>query len=133
MHNSSRSIPPFSVGSRQLDDEHRDILNLCNRAAHCPPIASPGARGEFHFVLNELAQLLGRHFRHEESVMEMNRCPSLEQHQSEHFLYLERLSNLLYSAAEGLADSRALQSFASDYLTKHLLGTDRSASNCLKS
>lgn len=133
MHSSSCFLPPFLVGIRQIDDEHREILNLCERAVRCPPIASPGAQSEFHFVLNELAELLGEHFRHEESMLQRNRCPSLEQHQAEHFFYLERLSDLLYSAAEGVADSRSLQSFASDYLTRHLLGTDRSASSCLKS
>lgn len=117
-------IPGWSeslrVGNAQLDDRHRYVITLCNRAAQCASTVTREGRSEFHLILNDLAALLEQHFAFEESMLEKNRCPNLTAHKLAHISYLEKMADLLYAAAAGELNSTALQTFSLSYLNEHL-------------
>lgn len=112
------------VGNTPLDDKHRQVIALCNRAVQCASTVTREGQSEFHLILNDLAALLEQHFVLEESVLEKNRCPNLMAHKLAHVSYLEKMADLLCDAAIGELNNAGLQTFSQDYLTEHLFEMD---------
>ena len=56
----------LSVGNVHVDQQHQQLISLCNRAADCAASPLPESRGLFHAILNELATLVSKHFDDEE-------------------------------------------------------------------
>lgn len=119
------------VGNEQIDTHHQKLIVLCNEAAIAASTATREGRDQFHSILNDLAVLIDLHFRHEESLLERNRCPNLDSHKAAHLSYQERLADLLYEGAKGLLNGAALHHVAKDYLIKHMLEMDLADSQYL--
>ncbi|MBS1131528.1 MAG: Hemerythrin [Proteobacteria bacterium] len=114
----------LSVCNRWIDEQHRQLIDLCNKAEVCAALSSHEAHREFHHLLNDLATLVGNHFRDEETLLAIHESPNLDAHKAAHVSFLERLTQLLYDGARGLIDSRTLHRLIADYLIEHMLEMD---------
>lgn len=114
----------LSVCNRWIDEQHRQLIELCNKAEACAARSSHEAHAEFHHLLNDLATLVSNHFRDEERLLEQHNSPNLEAHKAAHESFLERLALLLYDGARGMIDSRTLHRLIADYLIQHMLEMD---------
>jgi len=114
----------LSVGNYLIDQQHKQLISLCARAADCASATSPEALREFHDILNDLASLTGNHFNDEENLLIKNGCPNYEAHKAEHIVYRELVVNLLVDGTAGLLDRAKLYQVANDYLIKHMLEMD---------
>ena len=123
--------PELSVGNGHLDDQHRRILALGAKACELQE-GAPGARSEFHEILNDLSELATRHFADEELVLARNNCPTLAAHKLEHERFREMLIGLVWSAEEGKLGMVALQEMLQAYLGNHLLEVDLPARAYMK-
>lgn len=114
----------LSVCNRWIDEQHRQLIELCNKAEACAALSSHEARREFHQLLNDLATLVGNHFSDEERLLERHNSPNLDAHKAAHVNFMERLAQLLYDGARGQIDSRTLHRLIVDYLIEHMLKMD---------
>lgn len=122
------SIPAWSdhlsVGNNHIDEQHKQLISLCARAADCVSAPTPEALQVFHDILNDLATLTSQHFYDEEDLLIKNGSPKLEAHIAEHNYYREMVVNLLVEGMSGLLDRAKLYQVANDYLIKHMLEMD---------
>lgn len=114
-----------SVGNETLDDQHRNIVALCNALADC--LADAGAAGdkqdrEFRRIFDELMALSREHFATEEALLAASGYPMLDEHRNER-------DEFDYLAAEIITtenfDKDELQSFLALWWTGHILGSAR--------
>lgn len=91
----------YSVGNSLHDEQHRNILRLCQAAANCLEGDRRDATARFMDILNDLALYATDHFRAEESILRDARYPLLERHTEEHLAYLTAIAKLLRDAKAG--------------------------------
>lgn len=124
MSNTHTWSDNLSVGNNRIDEQHKQLIALCARAADCASAFSLEALQEFHDILNHLAPLTDHHFNDEEDLLIKNGSPNLEVHIAEHNVYREMVVNLLVESTAGLLDRAKLYQVATDYLIKHMLEMD---------
>lgn len=114
----------LSVGNSQLDRQHQELIELCNRATACAKSGSSEARHDFHSILNDFATLLEAHFEAEEALLEKNKCPTLEAHKASHDMHRENIVDLLLSGTSGQVDEKRLAQVARTWLLEHMTEVD---------
>ncbi|MBU0751694.1 MAG: hemerythrin family protein [Gammaproteobacteria bacterium] len=113
------------MGNETLDDQHRNIVALCNALADC--LADAGEEGDgdeadrkFRKVFDELMALSREHFAAEEALLAASGYPMLDEHRNER-------DEFDYLAAEIITtenfDKDELQSFLALWWTGHILGS----------
>ena len=89
--------PSLSVGNAELDEQHKLLLSLNQRATDLlTNKAGTHVRREFRHVLNEIVDLAEVHFAAEERILALNGCPNLAEHKTEHYQFIELLAELIY-------------------------------------
>ncbi|MCA1900014.1 MAG: bacteriohemerythrin [Chloroflexi bacterium] len=114
----------FSVGVRELDEQHRQIILMLNRL-----LSEPEARNVNSEVVSEILTAMFRysleHFKTEENLLRTHKYPQLEEHRREHNEYRRKI--LDFSAATGAGVKSVPQNLL-DYLsrwwTRHILEED---------
>ena len=114
----------FSVGNVALDEQHKRLLEICNRLAECIEITGRDSDGLFHEVLNELAVYGKKHFITEEHLLSQLGYPSLADQLAEHAAYDEKLAAVLIAAIHGKFEKIELQHYLSHWWVDHILGSD---------
>jgi hemerythrin-like metal-binding protein len=122
----------FSVGHALLDDQHKELLALLQRAADCVEDDSPNGRALFHGVLNDVCAYTTSHFRTEETLLAQCHYPLLAEHKAEHFAFLEQITELTFAASQGVTLKADLQRALLRWLSQHILEADRQYSHCLE-
>ncbi len=114
----------LSTGVQQIDDQHKKLIEIVNRlndAMH----AGQGkeALGK---VLNELVSYTVYHFGTEEKLMTEHRYADMTAHQAEHKKLVQDVSAFKTKFEAGNAMiSTELMNFLRDWLSKHIMGTDK--------
>ena len=112
----------MSVGNKDIDDQHKHILLLFQQAVKS--LDNPNSfRHEFHIFINEIVDLVRKHFEEEEIILEKNHSPTLYDHKEEHEKFRERLTKILYDAMQRKLDKDGLESLLSDWLN-HIIQAD---------
>ena len=115
--------PDLSVGHPQLDAQHRGLIVLGQQVINL--LDAPEAEaGQFHRLLNDIADAMRRHFVAEELVLKANRCPRLLEHRALHDQYLERLTELLYGGTNGITDKAGLARLIHELIDGHVRQQD---------
>jgi len=78
----------YSVGDKQLDEHHKQLLVILNKA--CDACAHGNHRA-FPLILNELLDYVIYHFEEEENYMYGIKYPELETHKIEHLQFCNTL------------------------------------------
>jgi hemerythrin len=119
----------YSVGHHVLDEEHRQMLDMCKRANAC----AKGRRADddFHEVLNDLAEFARAHFEYEESILKTCAVPLLEDQVNDHNDAIKKIMNFLHDSQAGSVDKLALADYLQDWWSHHVLVSDMKYRNAL--
>lgn len=114
----------LSVGFEEIDDDHKHLLDLINKLHEA--VDKGHNTGIVSELLEELLSYTSWHFRHEERLMQTFDDPSFLEHKVEHEKLAAAVAQKKRSLAQGdPAVARDLLPFLRDWLTGHILETDR--------
>jgi hemerythrin len=116
--------PNLSVGVDEMDRQHQKLVGLINQF-HDALKAGKGdeiAKG----ILVQLAQYTQTHFAAEEQLMARHGYPEFHAHKKLHAELIAQVSQMVEKIKAGkMVSPVSIASFLKDWLTKHILGTDK--------
>lgn len=114
----------LSVGVLAFDNQHKRLLDLINQL-HDAMSAGKGS-SVLGKILSELADYTAYHFRAEEAVFEKYDYPGLASHRNSHSELTRKVLDFKnqFEAGEAVL-SMEIMKFLTDWLTNHILGTDK--------
>jgi len=115
----------LSVGIPNIDEQHRRILELCNRGFQA--ISKDMTEPEFKAIIAELRQYAKIHFATEESLMEKYKYPRRDEHHAEHTKLTLTVKEFHSSGYrhERIAPEQ-LKAFLMDWIVNHIIRHDLS-------
>ena len=114
----------YSVGVRDLDNQHKQLINLLNELYEA--MQNSSAPDKLGKIINQLATYTKVHFTSEEKYMEQYNYPGLAAQKAEHAKFIEKVNNFKSDFESGkLALSLNVASFVKDWLTSHIEGSDK--------
>lgn len=117
--------PSLSVGNAELDEQHKLLLALNQRAADLlNDKAGNHIRREFRHLLNEIIDLAEIHFTAEERILALNGCPNLAEHKAEHDQFIELLAELIHQSMLKDLKTKSIAKLLADYIDHHFRETD---------
>jgi hemerythrin-like metal-binding protein len=114
----------FITGVREADEQHKRLVDLINELYDA---MSQGKGSEvIDKILYELAKYADYHFKTEEGLMSKYGYPELEQHKREHEAFTKKVQEFIESRKGGsLTLTMKVMNFLKEWLTNHILGTDK--------
>jgi len=114
----------FSVGVKELDEQHRQIIEMLNRL-----ISTPEARDANSETVSEILTAMTRysleHFKTEEGLMKAHGYPNLEEHRQEHIAYRRKAIDFSTAATIGVESvPQILIDYLSEWWMHHILDED---------
>ncbi len=114
----------LSVGVTVFDNEHKQLVSLVNKLNHA--VMSGSAKKTMEEILRNLVNYTKIHFKHEEDYMVLYGYPEYEKHKKEHEDLTDQVMDFYTRYQEGKAVfSLELMNFLKDWLTNHILGSDK--------
>lgn len=114
----------LSVGFEEIDDDHKKLIGIVNELNDA--VAGGRAANVVGEVLEDLISYTAWHFRHEERLMQTYGYPEYLAHKTEHEDLVDAATGLQAKFVNGEPDvASTLLPFLKDWLTNHILGTDR--------
>ncbi len=115
--------PSYSVGVKQLDQQHERLLQLINEFSS----ENPDHSIKRCFVsLNEIINYAQLHFASEEALLQQYNYEGLISHQKEHEAFMDTIFELNQKMADSGVDIFPdLVMFLKDWYISHVLGTDK--------
>jgi hemerythrin-like metal-binding protein len=122
--------PMLAVGVTEIDDQHKKLVELVNQlndamhAGHGKDALTP--------VLNELVRYTVYHFGTEERLMAKHKYEASVAHKGEHTKFVATVSDFKKKFDAGNAMlSTEIMNFLRDWLSKHILQTDKKFAKAL--
>lgn len=113
----------ISVDIKEIDDDHRKLLELFNILNHS--VEAGDAKNYIEAVLGELISFTVWHFRHEERLMLKYGYAGIAEHKTEHQQLIESARTLQQKfLQQGKPLSVEDIEFLEHWLTGHILGAD---------
>lgn len=124
--------PEYSVEIASIDAQHKKLVDFINEL-HDAMRAGKGAEA-LGKVLKGLVDYTKNHFAAEEKLMAEHGYADLAAHKAEHEALLEKVGEVTakFEQSKGSGLTIDVMNFLRDWLTKHILGTDRKYSAHLK-
>jgi len=114
----------LSVGVKVFDDEHKQLIALVNKLNQA--LQAGSAKKTMKEILSNLVNYTKIHFKHEEDYMVLYDYPEYQKHKQEHEALTNQVMDFLQRYNSGKASfSLELMNFLKDWLTKHILGSDK--------
>ncbi len=114
----------LSVGVKVFDQEHKELINLVNTLNQA--LKAGSAKKTMEDILQSLVNYTKIHFKHEEDYMLLYDYPEYQKHKQEHEALTNQVMDFLNRYQAGKATfSLELMNFLKDWLTKHILGSDK--------
>jgi hemerythrin len=114
----------YSVGVKQFDDEHKELVRLINelhaamKSGHGRDVMAP--------TLNSLTRYVKLHFTREETIMGQHGYPGLASQRQQHEGFVKRLGEYQKNFDAGeIGITVDLLQFLQSWLLDHILRTDR--------
>ncbi len=127
MQNLSHWERSYSVGNWMLDNQHRNMLSLCqqtlDQVARHAPIQS---------LCEDLFASTIEHFSAEEKVLRLTGYAFFEQHREEHRHCLGALERMLSQTCAGKIPPRDLGKFLPAWCMGHILGSDQKFASAIQ-
>lgn len=122
-----RWSPYFENGFDDIDGEHQSLVDMINRVGIAITEGQPDPALIDGFF-DELVEYAGLHFANEEDLMAKHGLDSefVVAHLRQHRDFTREVAALRAQAAGNAGDSLAIVQFLANWLTFHILGTDRS-------
>lgn len=120
----------LSVGVRDIDDQHRVLVDILNRLGDV--VMGEVTEWDEKAVLADLLQYTAKHFGFEEGLMRDNGYPEMEDHLRQHRELIAQLKAMIERFNGGdQPDAEELLVFVREWLTTHILSTDRALAQSL--
>jgi hemerythrin-like metal-binding protein len=122
----------FSVGVKQFDEEHKQIIVMINNLqTGIDAEESVAVTGN---VLGGMIEYAVNHFAHEEELMREYGYPDFKEHRDLHDDFFVKV-NEFRAKFKGIGDSAAgeLMNFLEEWLIKHILNIDKKYESFFKS
>lgn len=117
----------YSVGLREIDEQHQTIIELINKLYTA--LAAKDSHASIEAIISELVQYTRTHFAVEESLMRVFGYPGYEEHKAIHDRIIERVHLFQAGFSEGKhRTGMDLLYFLKDWLTQHINEEDKSYS-----
>lgn len=114
----------FSVGIKELDDQHRSFFEILNRLGE----VAGGKKGmdAVGHVLQELKEYSRHHFIEEENWLKIIGFPGLPHQKQQHAFFIAQVADLQekFSKGDGNIPVSTLE-FLRDWLLSHILESDK--------
>ena len=118
----------YSVKVRERDNHHKKIINAINELHN----AMTDGKGKevLEKTLGNLTSYASYHFSSEEKEMEKHKYPDYEVHRGKHQAMTAKAHSFIEDYKQGKVSlSHEVSDFLSDWLNKHIVGTDQQYSN----
>lgn len=111
----------YSVGCRELDEQHKQILGIINNLYSA--LQSGTERENVKGLLDQLVQYTVDHFQHEEELMKEWGYPEVDQHGAIH----ERMTRKTIDLRKrfGTVSGQDLLIFLKEWWINHICGNDK--------
>lgn len=120
----------LSVGVRDIDDQHRVLVDILNRLGDV--VMGDVTEWNEKAVLADLLQYTAQHFGFEERLMRKAGYAGVDAHVREHREFILQIKAMTERFNSGdLPDAEELLVFVREWLTTHILGTDRALAQAL--
>lgn len=114
----------FSVRIESIDKQHQRLIELINELHEA--MLSGTTRDSIGYILTSLIDYTKSHFAYEEGLFEHSEYPDVAAHKAAHAALTEKVVALQTSFAAGEAVmGMDVMSFLKDWLTGHIMGTDK--------
>jgi hemerythrin len=113
----------LSVGIATIDLQHQKLVALLNQLHDA--MAQGKGSTVVGGVLDDLVKYTRDHFGYEEQLMQARRYPDRAAHAAEHARLTAQAVALQDSLKEGKALTMDVMQFLSEWLTGHIMGTDK--------
>lgn len=114
----------LSVGVKEIDEQHKKLVELINQLNDAM-LAGKG-REALGRILGELASYTQYHFSTEERLMTQHKYEESPQHKEQHKALIKQVGDFKAQFESGSAMiSVELMNFLRDWLTNHILKTDK--------
>jgi len=113
----------FSVGIPQLDDEHRQLIQMANTLYDAIKLGQ--GKTAAATILNELKAYALTHFSHEEQLMEQAQYPGYAAHKQLHAAFSKKVEEYLDLFVKNLLPANQLLVILRDWLIHHICNVDR--------
>lgn len=114
----------YSTGVEIFDNEHKILVSIINRLNRAMEEGKGG--NIISDIVNELVDYTGKHFRHEEQLMEKFGYETYQDHKKIHVDFVNQVLKVKNDIATGrVTVSTDLMEFLKDWLLKHIMGTDK--------
>ena len=122
----------LSVNVREIDEQHKKLIGLI-AGLHQAMLAGQGkqALGQ---VIDGLISYTNTHFAAEERLLKTHGYPEFDGHHTIHIKMVDKVKDIQRRHSAGqLNISLDTMKFLNDWITKHIMGTDKSYSPYLNS
>lgn len=121
----------MSVGISEIDNQHKQLIAIINNLAEA--MRARRSNEELGKILAELSRYTLNHFSLEERYFRQFGYPDAAAHIAQHKDFISKVSTFSADFASGkLAISIEVMNFLSDWLVKHIKGTDKQYGPFLK-
>lgn len=114
----------YSVGNQVLDDQHKQLLQICSEIENLAGNATESPTAGLKATLNDLCTYADEHFRYEEQLLKQLGVPDQENHIREHSQYFTRLWAIIEKSNNGKLNASDLLAFTSNWWVGHILHSD---------
>ena len=116
--------PRYSLGLDEIDEQHKWLFEIINKIWQA--IVDRADYLQIIVLITELEVYAQEHFSAEEALMAETGYPGMAQHKEAHLRFIERVAAEKAAAEKSRQLSLDLVHFLKDWLTHHILTTDRS-------
>ena len=114
----------YSVGVKELDDQHQNLLNIINSLLLEKQEKITGDK--LSDTISSMIHHAYVHFATEERYMEQVNFPDLKQHVLEHVSFILKTLELSLKVKEGTINNQLeLLNYLKEWYASHVLGADR--------
>lgn len=112
----------YAVGVAQIDEHHRHLVDLLNKAYH--DFVHHASHRENAVILDELIDYATYHFTAEEQRMQDNNYPQMAAHKQEHEEFIRRVKEMHADLQQRKVFFLEILQFLKGWLANHILRTD---------
>lgn len=114
----------FSVGIREMDDQHMRIVELINELHECRMEGKP--EEAIAEILDSVADYIRVHFTAEEQLMISVRYPGFDEHHAEHVKLIQKTAELRKRMTGGTPPTTfEVLNFLKRWLIEHIMESDK--------
>ena len=113
-----------------IDSQHKNLVDLINDFGTSIQNNNKISQEELNYIFNEISKYADEHFRDEETIMEKANVDArhIDEHKKAHLMFIEESKKLFENIKSGFIDCEDLFYFLSNWLSIHILGTDKALS-----